>query len=368
MPDESHASEQSRKRITKEEIDAIADELAEPILTGQPDPRLHVSKTGRVRVRTAAVLPPAPNRTMHDRRTKLYRALRERLVPRGWAQLRRGWWEPPGYWAKPDRDIGELTQILAQAIRSTRPDDRVERASISVRVRMRRLGLTGRSREIRERRQRLNRGLEEALKMHGWRRRGGGWWAKIYASLVNYRALAVCGQCGQVGIPDQPKGPGDVECRCNLGRRRGFPHAALCYCCGQILLDVTSKFSIWFCRGCLAQVRLLNSRLGRYAVPVGAHSLHGGLFLTNDASDLDIEIFVDSWRHVIEAMDAVREWAREVVRRLSRSRWPEVSTPSPILDYAARSEDTSAEKMRCFREMTEFLASWVPEEGRRSRP
>jgi hypothetical protein len=77
--------------------------------------------------------------------------------------------------------------------------------------------------------------------------------------------------------------------------------------------------------------------------------------LQGGASEVDVEIFASSWKHVTDAIMAVDRWSREVVRRIVQERWPDPPKRIPLGKYLRRCVESEEEKMRRFREMIDFL-------------
>ena len=80
-------------RSPRLDVNPIADELTQLIISGSEDERLKWAKTGRVRILSGVALPWGPQKTMEGRRVRLNAALSERLEPHGWRSLNMGWWE-----------------------------------------------------------------------------------------------------------------------------------------------------------------------------------------------------------------------------------------------------------------------------------
>ncbi len=114
------------------------------------------------------------------------------------------------------------------------------------------------------------------------------------AMLDSFESDAViCGTCHRISGWVRDKN-WKQTCRCEksstqreLWRNRDFPtNAELCYCCGAVLLRSGSKFSVWFCLECKANVTSFNRRVGRYAIPIGRHSFMNSTWLWGkDAQD-----------------------------------------------------------------------------------
>jgi len=73
------------------DVEPVADEIAEKILSGEPDDRLRWLPDGRVRVEMGKVFPKGSGykQTVQGRRRRLREALIERLEPSGWIDLGR---------------------------------------------------------------------------------------------------------------------------------------------------------------------------------------------------------------------------------------------------------------------------------------
>jgi hypothetical protein len=192
-----------------------------------------------------------------------------------------------------------------------------------------------------------------------------------------YSRLSVCYTCGRLSGDVLLKGNLLVHQQCHCcanaedGRWPGYDFnivAELCRCCGQVLLKSGNKFSVWFCDHCKENVCLLNGRLGRYAIPIGRHSLHGGFLLKpkEDAASrtLDIELFVARWNDIRGAMGTVEVWAGEVVRQILAEKGLDRGLPKdveakglPVAKYLGACRPTKADKKHRFLEMLAFLSS-----------
>lgn len=114
-----------------------------------------------------------------------------------------------------------------------------------------------------------------------------------------------------------------------------------------------SRWSVWLCVGCLQLTRGLNHVLGRYAIPVGRHSLHGGIALHGESSNLDVALFAARWRNATVASGAVDRWAGTVVRRILGARWSDGGDVS-LPEYLAACEPSEEEKRHRFDEVLRF--------------
>jgi len=149
------------------------------------------------------------------------------------------------------------------------------------------------------------------------------------AAVGAYDGLAVCGRCGELhgactATPDKVS-----YCACGRDRRRrsGLPYPdrwagfdyntqfELCRCCALEVLVSGSRWSLWFCAECKRRVCDLNGRLGGYVIPIGRHSLMGGVGLAASeiADRAEVERFAHSLAGVFGAMGRLTSWVPEVV-------------------------------------------------------
>jgi hypothetical protein len=139
----------------------------------------------------------------------------------------------------------------------------------------------------------------------------------------------------------------------------------LCRCCGRVPLRSGSRWSVWFCAECRDQVDLLNQRLGRYAIPIGRHSIHAGrlLSLEKAADPVTLHAFLEGMNAASEAMGVLEMWAHEVTRLNLRAIREESDSVVSIERYclAARRYVDPSDR---FREM----CAWLARQGRESRP
>jgi hypothetical protein len=86
----------------------------------------------------------------------------------------------------------------------------------------------------------------------------------------------------------------------------------------------------------------------------GSVELWSGLKAGN-VTDVDIVVFIDTFTHVGKAMDRLRAWSTEVVRRAMTGSGQPPTGGQPLLPYLESTLATPSEKQRCFQEMLEFL-------------
>lgn len=181
--------------------------------------------------------------------------------------------------------------------------------------------------------------------------------------LIDHAHMHVCRACGRLagGGPGAEGGVSRAQhCDCGPRGQATWPQydfnlaVELCRCCGQVALRSGSRWAVWFCGGCLGLVRELNRRLGRYAIPIGRHTFHGGIALTGEASKLDIALFAGRWSNVSVAGGAVNRWAGTVARRILDERWPG-DDDVPLPEYLSACDPSDAEKRRRFDEMLRFF-------------
>ena len=142
--------------------------------------------------------------------------------------------------------------------------------------------------------------------------------------------VSVCGACGDaVGSAHSHRDERRVlvqtgTCREHAGDNveiwPGYDYnrfVELCLCCGAVPLGSGSRWDVWFCPVCREEVDLLNARLGRYALPIGRHSVHAGRLLSGqDLLDgVIVQDFMNTWSGVSAAMRALRAWATIAVRK-----------------------------------------------------
>lgn len=89
----------------------------------------------------------------------------------------------------------------------------------------------------------------------------------------------------------------------------------LCHCCAIELLESGSRWSVWFCDDCRVRVRRLNQELGFYLIPIGRHSLMGGLKLDGGAASdpAKVEQFVQGFGGFIERIDLLSAWSTKII-------------------------------------------------------
>jgi hypothetical protein len=157
---------------------------------------------------------------------------------------------------------------------------------------------------------------------------------QIPITLLRWRAreYRLCMQCGRVFDRAVPKdGAPRQLCRCvpsNADEWRGdlSERAHLCMCCRLELLPSGSRWSVWFCPECLGRVRELNARLGRYAVPIGRHSLMGGIGVPGkaviNATDAELAAIANSLRDslmgMVSSIDRLQAYALDRTGHLGR--------------------------------------------------
>ena len=187
---------------------------------------------------------------------------------------------------------------------------------------------------------------------------------------VSVCGVSVCGPCGDaVGrAPDRRDLSAEIIQLGSCPAHREGPtepwtgydynrFVELCRCCGAVPLRSGSRWSVWFCPTCRAEVDLLNSRLGRYIVPIGRHSLHGGRLLSAHqiADPIVVQDFLNSWAGVGDAMTRLGEWARIAVRSNVERITGQEDAVLPITEYCRQARDLIDPAER-FREMCVHFA------------
>lgn len=186
--------------------------------------------------------------------------------------------------------------------------------------------------------------------------------------------LVVCGTCGDVvGPAEDPPGAEAPRIQAGTCPAHAIPEqprwprhdfnrfVELCRCCGTVPMKSGSRWSTWFCPACREEVDLLNQRLGRYAIPIGRHSVHAGRLLTREslADPLEVEIFTSATNAAFDAIRVLSRWARHVVRLNLRAIREDDDAVVPIRQYCLSAQRYVLPSDR-FREM----CAWLTHEGR----
>ena len=199
-----------------------------------------------------------------------------------------------------------------------------------------------------------------------------------YIPLASLEEVAVCGPCGDaVGPHPSSREPGTMliqagECSTHTDPGQlawpGYDfnrYVELCRCCGTVPLRSGTRWATWFCGPCMEQVKLLNERLGRYAIPVGRHSLHQGRLLSPEHLEepLEVQIFLDATNAAFDAMKLLKRWAAHIVRMNLRAIREDDDAVVPLRVYAHAAQ-VYVDPFDRFREMCEWLGreSRVPRE------
>ena len=179
----------------------------------------------------------------------------------------------------------------------------------------------------------------------------------------------VCGPCGDVvGAANHFKEPGFVMVQAGpcpahtVSTQEIWPShdynrfVQLCQCCGTVPLGSGSRWSTWFCPACREQVDLLNQRLGRYAIPIGRHSMHAGRMLQGGDSDdaIAVQTFMEFTNASSDAMKVLAKWAQHVVVLNLRAIGEDDDSVVPIHKYF-RSAQKYVDPSDRFREMCAWL-------------
>lgn len=196
-------------------------------------------------------------------------------------------------------------------------------------------------------------------------------------ALANIENALVCGPCGDVVGPARHRHVADfVMVQTGTCAVHAVPSeptwpwkdfnrfVELCRCCGTVALYSGSRWVVWFCPTCCEQVSLLNQRLGRYAIPIGRHSVHAGRLLSaKDAeSPVEVHVFVESMNANFGAMEVLERWAQRVIRLNLRAIGEDDDAAIPITPYC-RAAQKYVDPLDRFREM----CAWLSRESRTSQ-
>jgi len=196
-------------------------------------------------------------------------------------------------------------------------------------------------------------------------------------SIADIDRTVVCGPCGDVvgsaddfyerGFTMVQTGPCPVHAAPAESTWPSYDYnrfVELCRCCGTVPLRSGSRWSVWFCPECREQVDLLNLRLGRYAIPIGRHSIHAGRLLSIEkaAEPVALHAFLEGMNAASDAMGVLGKWAHEVIRLNLRAIREDDDSVVPINPYclAARRYVDPSDR---FREM----CAWLAGQGRESQ-
>jgi hypothetical protein len=91
----------------------------------------------------------------------------------------------------------------------------------------------------------------------------------------------------------------------------------LCHGCGTEVLWSGTRWSLWFCKVCLARAFDCNREAGTTVVPIGRDSLmHGvGMSARSARSRRVVGAFMAGIESLVERMQLLHDWSHEVVRR-----------------------------------------------------
>lgn len=146
-------------------------------------------------------------------------------------------------------------------------------------------------------------------------------------------------------------------CRCDLAacEARGERHprfddlvcnVQMCQCCTLAVLRSGSRWSVWFCEDCHPLIAEHNEAAGLCVVPIGRHSLmnHVGLAGDTDTDSVEIDVFVDAMRGLVDRMNRLEEWAlqrtHDLLERLGLLGPPAV----PVTTYLRAARDAGLTK------------------------
>ncbi len=190
-----------------------------------------------------------------------------------------------------------------------------------------------------------------------------------------YDGVAICLRC--IELRGAPKATPELEelCDCTpleVRRERDWPRFdypqqfELCRCCGIEVLRSGTKWSVWFCRPCQLRVGELNDTIGRYMIPIGRHSLMGGVGISGAdlKSDSEVELsalaerFADALGGIIAGGDRLTEWRAVRVRsNVERLKLSSATDQVDLRDYIVRAKRARLSKPAAFRGLVEFWSA-----------
>ena len=202
-------------------------------------------------------------------------------------------------------------------------------------------------------------------------------WKPGALMIADIQDTMVCGPCGDVVGPAKHRHEPDFvmvqKGTCAVHTAPAEPtwpwndfnrFVELCQCCGTAPLHSGSKWAVWFCPACREQVDLLNQRLGRYAIPIGRHSVHGGRLLSAEQVDDELELhtFLDFVNSSSEAMRVLQKWAKLVIRLNLQAIGGDEDSVVPITAYCQATQER-VDPFDRFREM----CAWLGRQGREAQ-
>ena len=186
-------------------------------------------------------------------------------------------------------------------------------------------------------------------------------------SRLGVERIEVCLDCGELRGP-WPSGL--VQwCHCDLAAstepQPRWPHydhntvAELCRCCALELLESGSKWSIWLCRPCLKEVKVLNGQAG-CVFPIGRHSLmngigyHPGPRLNDDA----LVAFADQLHTFFEVTSGTAEWCHRMVTASAAAAGLAADGRVPLGLYLSATKAAGLSAEEAFETLRRTVADW----------
>lgn len=192
---------------------------------------------------------------------------------------------------------------------------------------------------------------------------------------VDVGELAICGQCHQLkgafreveynhheeedGMPIGYR-PWNLYCGCTgpeAQTHSGLRIAELCRCCAAQLLPSGTKFSVWFCEECKEAVRRLNWSLQTYLIPIGPHSLQGGIQLSGlEAKNPGkVAAFAKRWNSLFARMDSLGDFALATTAERVANLGLDPGQDVPLLEYLDRLDRNPPDKTAAFHRLREYF-------------
>ena len=163
--------------------------------------------------------------------------------------------------------------------------------------------------------------------------------------------LFVCGPCGSVVWGNCPKHrqnsfkPGGAQ----FYMRQSGACYELCHCCGAFPIKNVNGPYKRFCSECEDEVRLLNARLGRCAVPTGYPTRHNNTINASDELLADLGItppelgllekhIIEERQWALQQAERFLDWWSEKLLRLNLTElgWDKHDSAVPLATYLSR--------------------------------
>lgn len=188
---------------------------------------------------------------------------------------------------------------------------------------------------------------------------------------MDFSKMSICTACLEVKGPWRENNSKALQqkCPCNpkpIRRAKAWPSfdfntaVELCYCCGLELLSSGSRWALFFCDECKKNVVSFNDRYGAYLIPIGRHSLHGGVSVSaknrvDRRKVEEVEEFVSRWRETVNAMGALSKWSAQIIAANLEAFGFDRKADTPLPEYLAAVARLPQDKDQAFAKLCHFM-------------